>query len=107
MSLSIIIPTYGRNNVLCDTIRALIALETRADDILVVDQTLEHESATAERLAAWEAEGSIRWIHQEPPGTVGAMNRGVLETRGDDEPPCADLSACRTQRQVPHAVGVK
>ncbi len=83
MSLSIVIPTYGRDNVLCDTIRALIALETRADEILVVDQTLEHESATAERLAAWEAEGRIRWIRHQPPGTVGAMNRGVLEARRD------------------------
>ncbi len=83
MSLSIVIPTYGRDNVLCDTIRALIALETRADEIVVVDQTPEHESATAERLAAWEAEGRIRWIRHQPPGTVGAMNRGVMEAKGE------------------------
>ncbi len=83
MSLSIIIPTYGRNNVLCDTVRSLLKLETRADEIVVVDQTVKHETATAEQLVTRNTEGSIRWIRHHPPGTVGSMNRGVLEAKGE------------------------
>lgn len=81
--VSVVIPTYGRGEVLCDTIRALLALDTRAEEILVVDQTPHHDEATLSFLSRERDGGSIRWVRLTQPSITGAMNRGVLEARGD------------------------
>jgi len=52
-AISIVIPTYRREQVLVDTLHALLRQEPPADEILVVDQTERHEPATADQLAAW------------------------------------------------------
>lgn len=83
MLLSIVIPTFGRDGILCDTIEFLLALAERAGEIVLVDQTPCHEEKTTQRLAGWDQAGSTRWIRHHPPGIVGAMNRGVLEAKGD------------------------
>ncbi len=83
MSLTIVIPTYGRDEVLCDTIAQLLVQSPPADEILVVDQTPQHAPATTQLLTRWHRAGAIRWIRHEPPGTVGAMNRGLIEATGD------------------------
>ena len=79
--LSIVIPTLGRESVLLDTLRHLLALEDPADEILVVDQTPRHEPATEAALAAWEASGLVRVIRRSPPAVVPAMNQGLEEAR--------------------------
>lgn len=81
--VSIVIPTYGRDAVLVDSIRALLALSEPADELLVLDQTPTHEPETEAALSAWDADGSIRWVRHAPPGVVGAMNRGLREAKGD------------------------
>ncbi|MDZ4812524.1 MAG: glycosyltransferase, partial [Pseudomonadota bacterium] len=40
--ISVVIPSYRREQVLLDSIDSLLALERRADEILVVDQTENH-----------------------------------------------------------------
>ena len=40
--ISIVIPSYSRGQVLLDTIRHLLELSARPDEILIVDQTEEH-----------------------------------------------------------------
>ncbi len=107
--LSIVIPTYGRNAVLVDSIRSLLALSEPADELLVMDQTPEHEAETEAALSAWDAEGRIRWIHHDPPGVVGAMNRGLREAKGDvvlflddDIVPHENLVAGHRQAYVEH-----
>ena len=42
MSCSIVIPTCNREQVLLDTVAALLGLERRANELLVVDQTAAH-----------------------------------------------------------------
>ena len=81
--LSIVIPTYGRDQVLADTIAHLLALRPAADEIIVVDQTPRHEPGTAERLAAWHSEGAIRLIHQDAPSITRAMNAGLVAAQGE------------------------
>ena len=82
-AVSIVIPTYGREQVLVDTLRALLALEPRAAEIVVLDQTPAHEAAVEAALSRWREEGAIRWLRLEKPSIPGAMNRGALEARGE------------------------
>ena len=50
--LSVAIPTYGREQVLLDTVRSFVERQTqRPGEILVVDQTLRHARATESALA--------------------------------------------------------
>lgn len=82
-SISIVIPTYGREAVLLDTLRSLLALQDRAEEILVIDQTPVHEAATTEQLTAWDKLQEIRWIRRDAPGIPQAMNAGVLAAQSD------------------------
>ncbi len=83
MTLTVAIPTYGRDQVLVDSVGALLALESPPWELLVVDQTPRHDDATEARLAAWQAEGRLRWLRLPKPSITGAMNRALLEARGD------------------------
>lgn len=79
--LTIVIPTLGRESVLLDTVRGLLALEEPAEEILVVDQTPRHQPETEAALAAWEASGRIRLLRRATPAVVPAMNHGLREAR--------------------------
>lgn len=81
MSLSIAIPSYNRGAILVETIDRLLALDPRADEILVVDQTREHPPPIAERLAGWSASGAIRLIHLDEPSIPRAMNAALTAAR--------------------------
>jgi GT2 family glycosyltransferase len=81
--VSIVIPTYRREQVLLDTVRFLRQLNPPPVEILVVDQSEEHESATLGALQAWDREGSIRWIRLARPSIPHAMNTGLERARGD------------------------
>ncbi len=76
--ISVAIPTYGREQVLVETIAAILALDPPPDELLVVDQTPEHESATTAALAAWSENQAIRWIRLERPSIAAAMNQTLL-----------------------------
>jgi len=83
MKLTVAIPTYGRDGVLTASIADLLALDPPPWELLIVDQTPRHDAATEERLARWHDEGRIRWLRLERPSITGAMNRALLEARGD------------------------
>ncbi|MDZ4812139.1 MAG: glycosyltransferase, partial [Pseudomonadota bacterium] len=61
----------------------LLALERRADEILVVDQTENHRPDTRRRLDELHSAGSIRLIEQSPPSIPAAMNTGLREAQGE------------------------
>ena len=82
MKTSVVIPTYGREGVLVDTIRTLLALADPADEILVIDQTPSHEPKVEAQLLAWSEQGRIKHVVDQPPGVVAAMNRGLHEADG-------------------------
>lgn len=77
-SVSVVIPTYRREQVLLDTLDYLVGLDTPPSEILVVDQTEKHDPATVSSLTAREAQGQIRWITRTVPSIPQAMNCGLL-----------------------------
>lgn len=83
LPISIAIPTYRREQVLLDTIDYLLALQPAASEILVLDQTENHEPSTELRLQELVESGSIRWLRCDQPSIPKAMNRGLLEANHD------------------------
>ena len=83
VALTIAIPTYCREQVLVDTLAHLLALQPRAAEILVLDQTAVHEPRTIAALEAWHQGGQIRWERLPEPSIPAAMNQGLLRARQD------------------------
>ena len=81
LRISVIIPTYGRERVLLDTINALLNLDPPPAEIMIVDQTRHHEVETNERLAQLERAGKIRWLRLPDPSITHAMNVGLRGAR--------------------------
>ncbi len=82
-AVSIVIPTYMREGVLVDTLRYVRALLGERDEVVVVDQTPEHEPGTTAALETLARDGRVRWVRKERPGISEAMNVGALLARGD------------------------
>src|SRR5262245_38960845 len=77
--LTIVVPTYGRDEILLETLKHLFALNPSAAEIIVIDQTKEHSSQASCTLEGWHALGLMRWLRLEHPSIPKAMNRGLLE----------------------------
>ena len=83
LEITVAIPTYRRESVLLDTLDYLLALNPAAAEILVLDQTEQHEPATASRLSELHNSERIRWLKLTQPSIPQAMNRGLLEATRD------------------------
>ena len=83
LSVTVAIPTYGREEFLVDTIVHLLTLEEGAEEILVLDQTPAHDVHTERHLRRWDATGRIRWVRLSEPSIPRAMNRGLIEASCD------------------------
>ena len=83
MSVSVIIPTYRREQVLVESIRYLHALHPPADEIVIVDQSERHDPETTAALQAWHDAGRICWLRLTRPSITHAMNTGLMRARGD------------------------
>lgn len=81
--LSAIIPTYGRDRVLVETIEYLMKLQDAPDEIVIVDQTPAHDTESTAALERWHADGRIVWMRRSEPSIPKAMNAGVLAATGD------------------------
>ena len=81
LSITVAIPTYRREQVLLDTLDYLLALDSPPTEILVLDQTEQHEPATEQRLDEMNDSGLIRWLRLATPSIPQAMNRGLLEAQ--------------------------
>jgi glycosyltransferase involved in cell wall biosynthesis/GT2 family glycosyltransferase len=83
MTLTVAIPTYGRDQVLLDTLEALLALDPPPWELLVVDQTPRHGLEVEARMEQLAAAGRLRWLRLTRPSITAAMNRALQEARGD------------------------
>lgn len=83
MSISIIIPTFFREEILLETVGLLLELDSPADEILIVDQTPEHDRETGRQLQQWHDAGVINWIRLEKPSIPHAMNVGLQQAKGE------------------------
>ncbi len=79
--VSVVIPTYRREQVLLDTIGYLRPQVAGRGEIVVVDQTAQHEPAVARELTELDASGAIRWLRRAQPSIPAAMNAGMLAAR--------------------------
>ena len=75
--ISVVIPTYGRERVLLEAIDQLLQQVPAAAEILVIDQTVEHEQSTDLRLGKWHSKDEIRWIRLDQPSQPAALNIGL------------------------------
>ncbi len=77
--LTVAIPTFEREEVLVDTVEQVLAQARGALEVLILDQTTRHTSATETVLGRWQSKGLIRWIRLLEPSIPAAMNRALLE----------------------------
>jgi GT2 family glycosyltransferase len=75
--VSVVIPTYRREQVLLESLQYLQEQQPRAAEILVLDQTERHEPQTDHALRALADCGAIRWVKLAVPSIPAAMNRGL------------------------------
>ncbi len=79
--VSVVVPTYRREDLLCQTLDGLLAQSWSPLEIVVVDQTPAHTAATARYLAG--VADRIVHLRQERPSVVAAANTGVRAAHGD------------------------
>lgn len=83
VSVSVVIPTFRREQVLVDTIAYLLQQDPAPNAILVVDQSPTHEAQVEAALEMWGREGRIAWIRLAVPSITHAMNIGLQEARSE------------------------
>jgi glycosyltransferase involved in cell wall biosynthesis len=83
MSITIAIPTLDREEVLLNTIHELLQLPTRANEILVVDQTDVHQDKTQTQLLRWHQQRKIKWIRIQYKSITHAMNIALRKATSD------------------------
>ena len=82
-TISIVIPTYNREEVLIQTLSDLLMLKHRALEIIVVDQSLRHGVEVTKSLSNMHESGDIRWLKLTTPSIPNAMNIGAIEALGE------------------------
>jgi glycosyltransferase involved in cell wall biosynthesis len=81
-SFSIVVPTYQRRELVCETLRALAGIEYGGsfETIVVVDGSTD---GTAAALARLECPFPVKVVEQDNRGLAAARNRGAAEAGGD------------------------
>lgn len=85
MDLTIVIPTYNREEVLCSTLNSVLeeCKKCKYDtEIIVVDQTKEHTDSTYEFLKGMLDKKLIKLINEEKPSLPAARNIGIKAANG-------------------------
>lgn len=87
ITVSVIIPTYGRSELLVRAIDSVLAQTHRPLEIIVVDDNAQgdaHRLATRERLAAYIEQGQIIYYpRRHNGGGAQARNSGILRSGGE------------------------
>ncbi len=81
--VSVIVPTYNRELPLRETLKDVLAQDYPHCEILVVDQTRQHEPETLNYLKELAATGRIRWFQLSWASLPGARNYGVRQAKGE------------------------
>ena len=105
--VSIVIPSYNRENVLIDTLKYLLKLSHPALEILLVDQTKQHTKDVSAALQSLSTSNSIVWMRLPAPSITKAMNVGAMAAKGeiilfldDDIMPCEKLILCHAKEYL-------
>ncbi|MBD3880805.1 glycosyltransferase family 2 protein [Phormidium tenue FACHB-886] len=81
--ISIIIPTFGREDVLRETIISVLQQEYCDYEVLVIDQTPQHTPQIETYLEALAAQQKIRWFRVKWANLPAARNYGVRRSKGE------------------------
>jgi GT2 family glycosyltransferase len=81
VKVSLVIPTFNREALLCQTLEGALALEWPDYEIIVVDQTETHLPETEAYLA--RIRQRIVHLRHRPPSVVAAVNRGLAVAGGE------------------------
>ncbi len=82
-SLSVIIPTYNREEILKDSLEELLKQEYPSWEILVVDQTISHKPEIEQYLQELANNQKIKWTRVNWASLPGARNLGVRQAKGE------------------------
>jgi GT2 family glycosyltransferase len=83
-TISVILPTYFREEVLMDTIHFILFNQSiNPNQLIVVDQTIKHTDTVQRALQGLHDNNSIKWLRTSPPSQPRAMNIGLLESVSD------------------------
>jgi GT2 family glycosyltransferase len=72
--VTVAIPTFGRDQVLLDTIHGCLRQDAPPGEVVVVDQTPVHDQATEAALNSMRDSGRIRWERMSTASQPAAMN---------------------------------
>ncbi len=81
--ISVIVPTYEREQALRDTLSDLVQQDYPNFEVLVVDQTKTHQLETQAYLEELEKAAQIRWFRVDWASLPGARNYGVRRSKGE------------------------
>ena len=79
--VSIVIPTYNRGEILCQTIKMALAQDYPDFEVIVVDQTQDPPEKVRAFVAA--ADKRLRYVRRDTPNLPAARNAGVRIARGE------------------------
>jgi GT2 family glycosyltransferase len=79
--ISVIVPTYNRDRVLCDTLEFVLKQDYENYETVVVDQSERHDEYTEQYLRS--NVGRIRHLRFGPPNLPAARNHGIRNSASD------------------------
>ncbi|MGG6238607.1 hormogonium polysaccharide biosynthesis glycosyltransferase HpsN [Nodosilinea sp. AN01ver1] len=82
-TIAVIVPTYQREAVLCDTLRSVLAQDYPAYSVVVVDQTQNHQIDTQRQLETWAEAKEITWYQVPWASLPAARNLGIERSHSD------------------------
>ena len=83
MNISIIIPTFNRNKMLCRTISNILLFEHQYKELIIVDQTKDHDPETGHFIDSLIKSNRIKYIFVNSPNLPNARNVGINNSEGD------------------------
>ncbi|HEY9639044.1 MAG TPA: glycosyltransferase family A protein, partial [Coleofasciculaceae cyanobacterium] len=81
--ISLILPTYGREDVLRETIASILQQDYDNYEVLIIDQTPTHTPETQTYLESLAAQQKIRLFWVDWASLPGARNYGIRRAKGE------------------------
>jgi GT2 family glycosyltransferase len=83
VDVTAIVVTYNRDAALQQTLEGLLQQDPAPKEILVIDQSQQHDERTSNFLKRITDTHQIRYVFQQEPNAQQARNRAIMEARGD------------------------
>src|SRR5690348_12211162 len=80
--ISVVIPTYGRDQVLVDTIGDVLKQKFDSFELLIVDQSVKHDKTTTTFLNQLQ-DDRVRYFLVSPPSLPAARNFAIAHAKSD------------------------